>query len=453
MGSVRRFGGSVRGRAAIVSTLTVLVALTAGAFLLLELYERQLVSNLDTTLQQQVDDRVRLLDAGSDPAVITTVLQDESFVWVGSAGGSVVAEGGTIRPLDNPIPATVGGVETVTLLVEEIKPDEVETERMEVRIASGSTRAGTVVLAGAEFESVDKPVGSIASLFLFAVPLIAALVGVLAWFTTGQALRPVEDIRSQAMEISGSTLAERVPVPVAHDEVRDLALSVNEMLDRLEAHDTSIRQFGADASHELKSPVANIRAMVETANVDDPEWPMIRDRIVGETARLQDLVGNLLFLATHQDGARITTEERVSIDELVFAEAEVVSASGRVRVELGGVGPATVSGSRDDLARLVRNLVDNAARHADERISVSVSDDGPSVVLEIADDGPGVGAGDRDRIFERFARLDEGRARDDGGTGLGLSIVKQIVDAHDAAIEVEDSDLGGALFRVTFKGV
>ncbi|MGI9614018.1 MAG: histidine kinase dimerization/phospho-acceptor domain-containing protein, partial [Acidimicrobiales bacterium] len=365
-----------------MSTLTVLVALTAGAFLLLELYERQLISSLDTTLQQQVDDRVRLLDAGSAPDAIATVLQEESFVWVGSAGGSVVAEGGAIRPLENPIPRVIGAVDTVTLLVEEIKPDEVETERMEVRIASGSTSAGTVVLAGAELDSVDKPVRSLTSLFLVAVPLIAALVGVLAWFTTGQALRPVENIRSQAMEISGSTLAERVPVPVAHDEVRDLAVSVNAMLDRLHAHDTAIRQFGADASHELKSPVANIRAMVETADVDDPAWPDVRDRIVGETSRLQDLVSNLLFLATHQDGARIVTEEVVPLDELVFAEAEVVSASGRVRVELSGVAPATVTGSRDDLARLVRNLVDNAARHANERISVAVAERDGSVVLD-----------------------------------------------------------------------
>ena len=429
--------------------VVVLLTLVGGSFLLLEAYERQLTSNLDVSLEQQVADRVALLENGGSKSLLTTVLQDEAFVWIGDADGTVTAQGGAIFPLENPVPADVGSTATIALLVEERKPDEIEKEVMELRIASGSASTGQVVLAGAELEVIDETVSGLVRLFAIAVPIITAIVGALAWFITGRALQPVASIQTQASAITGATLGDRVPVPDSGDEIEDLATTVNQMLDRIESHDTAIRQFSSDASHELKSPIANIRALVETRSAND-EWSSIKNALTSETDRLRDLVDNLLFLASHHDDSRVTDRVPVSLDELLFSEAELVSATTSLRVDLSNIEPVTVSGSPTDLSRLIRNLVDNAVRFAQQRMALSLStNEAGNVVLVVADDGPGVPPHDRERVFDRFTRLDESRARNNGGTGLGLSIVAQIATAHGGSVSMSESEvLGGALVEV-----
>lgn len=428
----------------------VLLTMVLGSYVLLETYERRLVTNLDNTLEQQVTDRVQLLESGGSKDLLTTVFEAESFVWIGTADGQVTAQGGSIFPVDNPVPPEVGRTTTLSLLVEERNPGELEREVQILRIASASASTGQVVLAGAELETVDSAVGDLASLFAVAVPVMTALVGLLAWFLVGRALAPVAAIRRQADEIGGSTLTERVPVPDSDDEIEELAVTVNDMLDRIERHDSAIRQFSSDASHELKSPIANIRALVETRSSTDPSWPGLKSQLTSETQRLGALVENLLFLATHQDADRLPEMADVQLDELLFAEAELISGTSTIRVALGEVEPVSVVGSAADLARLVRNLVDNAVRHANERVELSLVSDSHGVRLAVSDDGPGVPSADRERVFERFTRLDEARSRDDGGTGLGLSIVQQIATAHGAAVSVEDAPLGGAQFSVSW---
>ncbi len=426
----------------------VLVALLGGSFVILETYEGQLVDSLDVSLEQQVADRVALLENGGPKDSLTTVLQDEAFVWIGTKDGTVTAQGGAIFPLENPVPNPIGTTMDLALLVEERKPNEIEQERMVLRLASGETTEGQVVLAGAELEVIDHAVGGLARLFAIAVPIMVALVGALTWFITGRALQPVGAIRRQAERISGTTLAERVPVPDSGDEIEDLGRTVNQMLGRIEHHDIAIRQFSSDASHELKSPIANIRALVETRDSDDPRWNATRGKISSETDRLGGLVDNLLFLATHYDEDRAMDPAPVALDELLFAEAELVSATKELRVDLSDVEPITVFGAVADLERAVRNLVDNATRHAERRIAFGLAKDSEWVVLSIADDGPGVPAADREVVFERFARLDEARARNDGGTGLGLNIVRQIAIAHGGTVDIGDADLGGARFEL-----
>lgn len=223
---------------------------------------------------------------------------------------------------------------------------------------------------------------------------------------------------------------------------------MNSMLDRLEAHERSLRQFSADASHELKSPIANVRALVDTTELNDPEWSQVRSRLTGETDRLRDLVDNLLFLAASSGGRRRRPPAPVDLDDLVFDEAELLASTTAVSVDLSGIEPVQVLGDRGDLQRLVRNLADNAARHASGRVRFTTSTTGSMVELRVADDGDGIAEEDRGRVFERFTRLDEARARDDGGSGLGLSIVRQIAEYHDGSITVGTADLGGAEFRV-----
>lgn len=441
---------SVRAKSTLLATLVVLVALGVGSFVLLELYERELVDNLDTTLEQQVADRVRLIETNGSNEVLTTVLQQEAFVWIGTPSGEVASQGGGIFPIDNPVPAAIGTTTTRTLSVEERKSDEVETERMELRLASALASTGDVVIAGAELEVIERSVGELARLFAIAVPLLAVLVGGLGWVVAGRALQPVDAIREQAEEISGATLAERVPVPDTHDEVQDLAVTMNEMLERIEHHDLAIRQFSSDASHELKSPIANITALIQTRTSSDPSWARLQAQLTSETSRLASLVENLLFLATHQDTNQDVERHAVQLDELLFSEAELVSETSDLRVGIGRVEPVAVTGSIGDLSRMVRNLVDNAVRHATSRIGLSLTTTDDRVTLVVEDDGPGIPVDDRRRVFERFTRLDEARARNDGGTGLGLSIVAQVAAAHGGTVVVADSELGGAAFEVTF---
>ncbi len=456
MSPLRRLFAPVRRRATIAATVVVLLALALGSVLLLAAYRGQLEDALDNTLSQQVADRVALLDEGSSPQSLTSTLQDESFVWIGTPSGEVQATGGSLEVLENPVPVNVGGVGDATLRFNENHHGSTESEVETVRIASGATvEQSLVVVAGAETETIGQSVSRLANLFVIAVPILSGLVGALVWLLAGRILEPVEAIRFQASAISGTTLDERVPVPETKDEIHDLAVTMNEMLGRLQGHDRSMRQFSSDASHELKSPVANIRTLVDTAAVNDPSWTPVRQQLVGETNRLSGLVDNLLYLSTHNEEASTsdagTFTEDVQLDELLFAEAELVAATGRVAIDLHNVNPVQVRGSSRDLQRLVRNLVDNAARHAENKVRFSTLETSTSIDLAIDDDGPGVAASDRDRIFDRFTRLDEARARDTGGSGLGLAIVSQIASDHHATVSVDDSTLGGASFRVTFR--
>jgi signal transduction histidine kinase len=243
-------------------------------------------------------------------------------------------------------------------------------------------------------------------------------------------------------------------VPLARDEVGRLAETMNEMLGRLEAAQGVQRRFVADASHELRSPLATIAAGLELLQ----DGSSMRDSDVvtvvalrGEAERLHRLVEALLLLARADERGLQPRRDEVDLDDV--AEAE------RVRPGAGGVpaevhaDPVRVIGDRGQLARVVRNLVDNARRHASTRVLVTVRRDGGDAVVEVSDDGPGVPVAERGRVFERFVRLDDARARSDGGSGLGLAIVAEVAAAHDGSVEIDDAPGGGALFRVRLPAV
>ena len=243
--------------------------------------------------------------------------------------------------------------------------------------------------------------------------------------------------------MSEKDLAERVPVPVARDEVGRLAETMNGMIARLESAQKVQRRFVADASHELRSPLATIGAGLELLQDSDPGT--VRT-LRGETERLGRLVDDLLLLARADERGLQPRRDEVDLDELVEAERARPYEDG-VRTEVR-TEPVRVVGDRGQLVRVLRNLVDNAHRHAGAQVVVTLGRDGDQAALDVADDGPGVPADDRSRIFERFVRLDDARARADGGSGLGLAIVAEVVAAHDGKVWVEENPGGGALFRV-----
>jgi len=223
------------------------------------------------------------------------------------------------------------------------------------------------------------------------------------------------------------------------------------MLLRLEMSSQKQRQFVSDASHELRTPLASIRANLEVAlrNSDSTDWPQVAARVLAEDERMEDTVAEMLELARLDESKGplpIDTLPEVDLDEVI---ADLVITTRRVPVDTTRVSAGRVHGREDQLSRAIRNLVDNAARHAVAKVAVSLTtDDEGAVDLFVDDDGTGIAPEDRTRVFERFTRLDEGRARDAGGLGLGLALVKGIVESHQGTVTIDDSPLGGARFAV-----
>ncbi|WP_406468286.1 HAMP domain-containing histidine kinase [Streptomyces hirsutus] len=296
------------------------------------------------------------------------------------------------------------------------------------------------VSAGAPLAAEHSAVRTALTVMLIGFPLLAALVAGMTWVVTGRALRPVAGIREEMAAITASEdLKRRVPEPGTHDEIARLARTTNETLAALETSVERQRRFVADASHELRSPIASLRTQLEVAAAH-PEL-LDLDGAVEDTVRLQHLAADLLLLARLDAGER-PVDARVDLAALAREEA-----AGRTGVTVDAES-AEVAGSRGQLARVLGNLLDNGGRHARETVSVSVRREGDWAVLAVADDGDGVAEADRERIFERFVRLDAARSRDDGGAGLGLAIARDVAVRHGGTLTAGAAPSGGALFAL-----
>lgn len=307
---------------------------------------------------------------------------------------------------------------------------------------------GVEVIVAASAEGIDRTVERLRDAIWIAVPIAMLLTALATWLLAGRALRPVRAITEQTGRIRSGTLHERVPVPASHDEIAALADEMNDMLDRLYSDDRRRRQFVADASHELRSPIASIHTQAEVAlaHTADDDAHDLAAGVLAEAERLGTIVDDLLALARH-DETLAPPGVVLDLDDIVITAA---SRARRVPVDTSRVSGGQVRGRPDELTRVVTHLLDNAARHAASTVRVSLVTNGDRVDLTVDDDGPGIATDERDRVFERFVRLDEARVRDDGGAGLGLAVVSAVVTAAGGSISVADSDLGGARFVASF---
>jgi signal transduction histidine kinase len=305
------------------------------------------------------------------------------------------------------------------------------------------------VVVGVSLEDVDDATSALVTPLAVGLPLLLLLVAGVTWTVVARALAPIERIRREAEEITGDRLDRRVPEPASRDEVHRMARTMNRMLARLQASRDRQQQFVADASHELRSPLTSIRQAAEVSRAHPGALPdgELTDTVLAEAGRMSRLVDQLLLLTRAGDGAPIRTREDVDCDDLVLAEAARLRRSG-LTVDTTGVAAGRVRADPVALAQVVRNLADNAARHASSTVAVAVRPVRDGVELTIEDDGHGIAVDQRERVFERFVRLDEARTRDDGGSGLGLAIVAELVGAHDGTVTITDSALGGARFVV-----
>jgi signal transduction histidine kinase len=281
------------------------------------------------------------------------------------------------------------------------------------------------------------------------LPILLLLVATTTWVMVGRALAPVEAIRRDVDSISAAELHRRVPDLPGDDEISRLARTMNNMLIRLENAQQRQRRFVSDASHELRTPVASIRQHAEVA-LAHPQHSNLTDlaeTVLAEDLRIQRLVTDLLLLAATDEGSSTIRRRAVDLDDLVFAVATDLRARDTLRVDTTAVSAGRITGDATGLRRALNNLADNAARHAQSKVSFGLTTIDGTVVLTVDDDGPGIPQPDRRRVLERFVRLDTARTRDTGntgGSGLGLAIVTQLVTAHGGSISIEQSQLGGA---------
>lgn len=473
---------STRFRVAVAAALTTGIALTAGSFWFVHTLENNVIQQADSAAFQHAVDLSSLISVSGDPKKLSVgnSAQFGMFEVVDGAGNRVLScpdrgpaaadvpylapRKGTVNsPFD--VPSRTLTVFVGMSLVEgpAVNTDPCagwEGQSWLVRVVSTPVPGSQYwVYAAVPFsESGQDVVDSVARELLIGVPLLVLLVAVVAWFAVRGSLRPVAAISAEVAEISATDLRRRVPVPTTGDEITRLATTMNAMLGRVSESVDQQRQFIADASHELRTPLTSMRTQLEVlfAHDDRIDWRQATQNVALDVGRLQDLVADLLLLARLE--GRPVASEPLGLAGLVdLADVVAECLPGRPRrseVTLTSEwSPVTVVGSDTQLGRVVGNLLDNAERHARSAVHVSVGRDGALGVLSVADDGPGIPVADRDRVFDRFVRLDEARSGDAGGSGLGLAIVRDIVHAHGGTVTVTDNvavadDCPGARFVV-----
>lgn len=284
------------------------------------------------------------------------------------------------------------------------------------------------------------------------MPLLLAGTLALIWFVVRSAIRPVDRLRAEVDAVSPSNLAARVTTRPVDDELGRLARTMNSLLDRLQASSDRQARFVSDASHELRSPLASNRTRLEVAlrSSTGPDWPAVAKNVLHENSRMERMVRDLLYLAKSDSGPKAPSLLETDLDDVVMQEIESTRTFSRVPIQSSQVSAARISGNADQLRRLVANLLENAQRHAAAAVTVRLVAANANAELRIADDGPGIALEDRERVFDRFTRLDHSRSRTDGGSGLGLSIVAEIAAAHGGTVHIEDSPGTGATFVVRF---
>lgn len=447
---------SLRARLTLAATAMAAVGLGIGGILLLIALDRALLGALDETARRQGQDIAALVESGQPPnplpgfgAVVAQVIDAEGRVLASTSGG------------DRLTPVVAGDDLAAVRAGEAIELDGTRLGQPEplrvIGVPTDAVSGPVTVLVAVSLEEQQRSVEFAKIGVAAGGAAVTAALAVLSWLVIVRALRPVDRLRGGAEEITGAGGGHRLPVPAGGDELSRLAVTLNDMLGRLDAAAARQRAFVADAAHELRSPIAALRTELEVAlahpDAVDPH-DTAREALV-EVERMGRLVDDLLVLA-HLDSPRpVRRDELISLDELAAEVADGVRG-GRVPVRVsssggggaaGGAGVHT-RGHRDSLARVLRNLVDNAVRHASSSVTVTVSAAGPLARLAVSDDGAGVPPPDRERIFERFTRLDDARDRDAGGSGLGLAIAREIVVAHGGTLVVEDA-APGARFVVT----
>jgi signal transduction histidine kinase len=439
----------IRGRTALGAVAVVGVALVVGAGIMVLAQRRALTHNVETAALLRADDLVASLSEGSLPQDIVAQQPDDSLVQVLDDSRGVVGSTTNIAG-QAAISTLVAPARGHAATTAQALPDD-ESEFRVVAVRATAANSQYTVYVAKSLDPVDDSVENLVLLLALGIPPMLLVVGAVTWMFTGRTLGPVEAIRTEVETISTRELHRRVPESKVHDEIGLLARTMNAMLERLETATVREQRFVSDASHELRSPLAAIRAQLEVdlAHPERADWRHSHREALAEVARMQRLVDDLLVLARSDHDVLMRHDHTVDLDDLVLEECRRARSYSDVVVDSSAVSGGQVRGDAELLTRVLRNVLVNAVRHATTLVRVGLGEQGALVVLTVTDDGPGIAAEHRELIFERFARADTARARADGGTGLGLAITREIVAAHQGRIWVQDGQ-PGAQFVVAF---
>lgn len=439
---------SLRARLTLLATALFTFAVATGAVLLLVLQRYALTRVLDSSADKTASDIARQFTSGKNP---TTVLP--------TTGGVTSVQ--VVDFLDRVIAASPGADRSTPVLA----PDQLKQARAGSRFDIASTTSNSrlrvlahaagdkTVLVVTDLSRVDDSQRVLEKAALIGGPLAVLLMGLATYTVVALTLRPVAALRHGAADITAAGLADqRLPVPGPQDEIHRLATTLNAMLDRIDSATTRQRTFVGDAAHELRSPLASLRVQLEVAQRLGPEtdWHSLIDDVMVDVGRLDRLVFDLLALARIDETGASVHREPVRLDELARSVVASYPSTGpQVVVRTGK--PVRITGDPDGLRRVVINLIDNAVRYAESVVVVAVTADTragqPVLQLTVTDDGPGLPPEERERVFDRFYRVEASRSRESGGTGLGLPIVRDLVRAHGGSVQLTDRPDGASGLR------
>jgi signal transduction histidine kinase len=428
---------SIRLRVTVVATAVLAVGLVVGTFGLAGAFVHTRVAAVDETARTELATISQLTASGELPSPLPVPAAGTSFAQVLDPAGTVLAASASVSRVLAIVPieqlaGRSGHTFTTTTSTLGSSP-------LRIAVQTATLRGVPVsIVVAVPYADVTSTLKALRRVLLIALPLVLLAAAFATWLAVGSALQPVDELRAAADAVQASAAGRgaaspstvpTLPVPVAADELRRLAETLNRMLARLHAAGEQQRTFIADAAHELRSPIASVQTQLEvalTTSTDAAEWPTVAADVLADVQRLSRLADDLLLLA------RLDARQPAS---------DAVTDLGRIA---DAHGPSFfVVGDEIALRRLVENLLTNARRHAVSRVDVHVAADADVVVVTIDDDGPGIAAQDRERVFERWVRLDAGRSRDDGGSGLGLPIARSIARAHGGDIVLDTSPLNG----------
>jgi signal transduction histidine kinase len=438
---------TVRVRAAIASAVVVGVSLAVAGVLIVSTLHGRLVGAQKDAAALRARDIAALASSGHLPVELSIPGEDRALIQIVDMQGHIVQQGANTQ--GEPAIVTLSQLRASHHVATKRGLPIGDGERFAVVSLRVSTPAGDRSIITAEsLEGADDVTTEVIRLLLGGFTLVVGIVTLLVLGTTRAAFVPVGTMTAEVGEISANDLHRRVSSPTADGEIGELANAMNLLLDRLETASERERRFVADASHELRSPLASVRAALEIADTH-PDKIDARTAIqdaLADHVRLDRLVDDLLALA-RLDGTHDSGVDAVDLALLVSAD---LATRHNPKIEITTDLQSTiVTGIETQLTRVVRNVVDNACRHARSQVKITATPSGETVVVRVEDDGPGIRDRDRLLVFERFHRLDESRSADDGGSGLGLAIVRATLHAHDGTVGVDDSPLGGARFTIT----
>ncbi|ONI64399.1 hypothetical protein ALI44B_05185 [Leifsonia sp. ALI-44-B] len=443
---------SVRARITVIASVVVAVTVSAGAVGFAVVLQSTLLDQATVAAEAQLDRFESLIDA-SGPSALNDA---DGFAQLVGEDGRVLAASDDADEVPALADSEFEGGREATL------PEDDDP----VFIVSAEVDDGVLVV-GVDDEARREAISTTAVLLLAALPLLVALVAVTCWVVVGRALRPVDRIRRETEGVSAADLSLRVGVPGTGDEIDALAATMNRMLERLDNAQSRQRRFVSDASHELRSPIASLRQSSEVmlrypGRVPVEEFARTTSE---ESQRMADLVEGLLLLARADEHGLALSTQPTDLDDLVLAEASRLRTlvattpapanddadavpTPPIVVDARGVSAAQAPADARLIARVLRNLGDNALRHARSRVWLSSTVHGDVAVVSVANDGANISDADKSRVWERFERLDDARSRDQGGSGLGLSIVAEIVSAHGGSAQIVDVEGGGVRFDI-----